>query len=305
MGQLFGAVSFTKNADIDKYKYSGYGIGFDRHFYHPSGRTGRNIIIYGVDMNSFTKIDNRTKDILILDKGSTQGLEHTLSEEKMYSFNFTESNKAICLSLHYNGANSYLFVNGREIYKFKAKDSRIVATPLCLGNISKDWTVDNMKKTGLNGYVYDFSADYDAIAIDGILGIHKYLMKNNNMIQKMFRFIEKVFVVSMSSFGCNALKFVSMNYQDCKVRPEIININSNETSFHIYSVKISKCSGSCNNINDPYATLRVPDVVKNMNVKVLNLISRTNETRYIKWPETYKCICRLDASACNNKQRWN
>ena len=86
-----------------------------------------------------------------------------------------------CLSLHYNGANSYLFVNGTEIYKFKAKDSDIVASPLCLGNISKDFYVDNMKKTGLNGYVYDFSVDYDAIAVDDILGIHKYLMETNNI----------------------------------------------------------------------------------------------------------------------------
>ena len=84
----------------------------------------------------------------------------------MYSVSFTENNKKFCFGLHYNGANSYLFVNGREIYKIKAKDSGIVATPLCLGNISKDWTVDNMKKTGLNGYVYDFSADYGAIAVD-------------------------------------------------------------------------------------------------------------------------------------------
>ena len=79
--------------------------------------------------------------------------------------------------MHYNGANSYLFVNGAEIYKLKTKDSEIVATPLCLGNISKDFSVDNMKKTGLNGYVYDFSADYDAIAVDAILDIHKVLMK--------------------------------------------------------------------------------------------------------------------------------
>ena len=112
--------------------------------------------------------------------GPTQGLEHTLSAEKMYSINFTD--KKFCLSLHYNGANSYLFVNGTEIHKFKAKDSEIVATPLCLGNISKDWSVDNMKKTGFNGYVYDFSVDYDAIAVDDILDIHKYLMKKNNMI---------------------------------------------------------------------------------------------------------------------------
>ena len=84
--------------------------------------------------------------------------------------------------MHYNGGNSYLFVNGREIYKLKAKDSEISATPSCLGNISKDWTVDNMKKTGLNGYVHDFSVDYDAIAVDGILYIRQYLMKKNNMM---------------------------------------------------------------------------------------------------------------------------
>ena len=99
-------------------------------------------------MSSFTKIDNRKKDILILGKGSTQGLEHTPSAEKMYSINFTKNNKEYCVSLLYNGANSYLFVNGVAIYKFKAKDSKIVASPLSLGNISKDWTVDNMKKTG-------------------------------------------------------------------------------------------------------------------------------------------------------------
>ena len=84
----------------------------------------------------------------------------------MYSINFTEHNKKFCLSLHYNEGGSYLFVNGTEIQKFKAKDSEIVATPLCLGKISKDWPVDKMKKTGLNGYVYDFSVDYD---IDVIL----------------------------------------------------------------------------------------------------------------------------------------
>ena len=84
--------------------------------------------------------------------------------------------------MHYNGANSYLFVNGTEIYKFKAKDSKIVATPLCLGNISKDWSVNNMKKTGFNGCVFDFSVDYDAIVVDDIKDIHKYLMKKNNIV---------------------------------------------------------------------------------------------------------------------------
>ena len=90
--------------------------------------------------------------------------------------------KKFCLSFHYNGASSYLFVNGTEIIKFKAKDSEIVATPLCLGNISKDWSVDNMKKIGLNGYIYDFSVDYDAIVVDYILDIHNYLMKKNDIM---------------------------------------------------------------------------------------------------------------------------
>ena len=133
-------------------------------------------------MSSSTKIDNRKKDILILGKGPTQELEHTLSAEKMYSLNFTEHNKKFCLSLHYNGANSYLFVNGKEIHKFKAKDFETLATPLCLGNISKDWAVDNMTKTGLNGYVHVFSVDYDAIAVDDILHIHNNLMKNNDIV---------------------------------------------------------------------------------------------------------------------------
>ena len=82
-----------------------------------------------------------------------------------------------CFSLHYNGANSYLFVNGIEIYKFKAKDSEILATPLWLGNISKKWSVDSMKKTGFNGYVCDFSVDYDATDVVDIKDIHRYLMK--------------------------------------------------------------------------------------------------------------------------------
>ena len=117
-------------------------------------------------MSSFDHIDNKKKDILVLGKGPTQGLENTLTAEKMHSINFTEKNKKFCLSLHYNGANSYLFVNGTEIYKFKAKDSEILVGPICLGNISKDWSVDNMKKTGFSGYIYVFSVDYDTISVD-------------------------------------------------------------------------------------------------------------------------------------------
>ena len=83
--------------------------------------------------------------------------------------------------MYYNGANSYLFVNGTEISKFKAKDSEITPYELCLGNISKDWAIENLKNTGLKGCVYDFSVDYDYISTSGILGIHKYLMKKNEI----------------------------------------------------------------------------------------------------------------------------
>ena len=123
----------------------------------------------------------------------------------------------------------------------------------------------------------------------------------------MFIFIKKVFhigslflpsLVSTTPSSC-----ISMINQACKVRPEIINLNSNEPVFYPFSIKTSKCSGSCNNINDPYAKICVPDIVKDLNVKVFNLMSRTNETRDIKWHETCKYKYRLDASVFNNKQR--
>ena len=140
-----------------------------------------------------------------------------------------------------------------------------------------------MKKTGLNGYVYDFSADYDAVG-----------------------FIKKCFFTTMM-LSCSVLNAISLqctsrNNQECKARPEVININSNEPLFYPYSILVTKCSGSCNNINAPFAKLCVFDVVKRINVKVFNLMSITNETRYIGWHETCRCKCRLDASVCNNKK---
>ena len=144
---MFGAVKLTKHVDIDLYKYSGYGIGFDKKgFFSTGDEVGKNVITFGVDMSLSSHIDNTNKDILILGKGPTQRLEHTLAAEKLYSIFFTKQNTKFCLSLHYNGANSYLFVNGAEIIKFKAKDSEITAYLLRLGNISKDWSVDDMKK---------------------------------------------------------------------------------------------------------------------------------------------------------------
>ena len=125
----------------------------------------------------------------------------------------------------------------------------------------------------------------------------------------MFRLVKRVFISAIMYLDnlsiVNSLECISISNQECKVRPEIVNVNSNEPIFYPFSIKTSKCSGSCNNINDPYAKLCVPDVVKNLNVKVFNLISRTNETRHIEWHETCECKCRLDKSVCNTKQHWN
>ena len=96
-----------------------------------------------------------------------------------------------------------------------------------------------------------------------------------------------------------------MKNQECKVRPEIISINSNNPMFYPFSIKVNKCNGNCNNINDPYARICVPDIVKTLNIKVFNLMSRNNETRQIKWHEKCKCTCRLDSIICNNKQKQN
>ena len=125
----------------------------------------------------------------------------------------------------------------------------------------------------------------------------------------MFRFIKQIFISAIMYFGnlsnINSLECVSMKNQECKVRPQIVDINSNNSIFCPFSIKTNKCSGNCNNINDPYAKICVPDTVKDLNVRVFNLMSRTNETRHIKWHETCKCICRLDKIICNSKQRWN
>ena len=122
------------------------------------------------------------KNILILGKGPMQGLEHTLTAEKLNSINFTKEKTKFCLSLCFNGANSYLLAKGTEIIKIKAKDSEINPYELCLEILSKDWSVDNLKKTSLKGCVYEFSVDYDAIEVYDILDIHTYLMEKNGIV---------------------------------------------------------------------------------------------------------------------------
>ena len=116
----------------------------------------------------------------------------------------------------------------------------------------------------------------------------------------MFGFIKKIFLIGSlflsSLVSTTPLSCISMINQACKKRPEIINVNNNEPLFYPFSIKTSKCSRSFKNINVPYSKICVPDVAKDLSVKVFNLMSRTNETKHIKWHETCKCKCRLDAS---------
>ena len=125
----------------------------------------------------------------------------------------------------------------------------------------------------------------------------------------MFRFSEQIFISAMMLFNSllnvNPLEYITMKNQECKVRPEIVDISSNNPIFYPFSIKINKCGGNCNNINDPYAKICVPDTVKDLNAKVFNLVTLTNETRHIKFHESCKCICRLDKIICNSKRRWN
>ena len=121
------------------------------------------------------------------------------------------------------------------------------------------------------------------------------------MLKKCFFRINNV-IKFYKCFRC-----ISIKNQEYKIRPEIININSNSNNpiFYPFSIKINKCCGNFNNINNPYAKICVPDVIKDLNVKVFNLISRINETKFIKWHKNCKCECRLNAIVCNNKQMWN
>ena len=111
--------------------------------------------------------------------------------------------------------------------------------------------------------------------------------------------------IAFSSLSVNPLECVSMNNQKCKIRSEIISVNTDEPVFYPYNFTKNQCKGSCNTINDPYAKVCVPNTIKNINVKVFNLISRTNEARHIEWYKTCKRKCRLGSGVCTNKQRWN
>ena len=126
---------------------------------------------------------------------------------------------------------------------------------------------------------------------------------------KIFRFVKKLFFIGLTILSdctkVSSLSCISMNNQECKTRPQVINVNGDEPVFFPFSIETSKCSGSCNNINYLCAKICIPDVAKNINVKVFNLMSRTNEARFIEWHKTCKCECKFGENVCNSKQRCN
>ena len=190
---LFGAMQITKNAtDNSKNNYKRYGICFDkksqfghtiteRGFTHTSN--GRNVLIFGADMSFSVHATNRANNIYLMGEGLTQGVhDTTLYVEKDYYRNFTDPGKKFVLSLHYNGRDSYLLVNGRQKLKFKAKPDQLVKEKLCIENLSDQWTASESEKTGLYGSIYDFLVDYQAIVgIGPIYDMHRYLMTKHNI----------------------------------------------------------------------------------------------------------------------------
>ena len=189
---LFGVMQITKNADNSKNNYKGHGICFDErsqfgHTITEDGRAhtanGRNVLIFGVDMSFSVHATNRANNIYVMGDVLTQGIhDTTLYVEKNYYRNFTNPGKKFVLSLHYNGDDSYLFINGRQELKFKCKTDQLVKEKLCIGNLSNQWTASESEKTGLYGNIYDFLVDYQAIVgVGPIYNMHRYLLTKHNI----------------------------------------------------------------------------------------------------------------------------
>ena len=189
---LFGAMKITKNTDSSKNNYTGYGLCFDEggEFGHTVkqgnfNRTtnAKNVIIFGVDMSFSIYATNRANNISVMGKDFFQGInDTTIYAEKLFHNNFTEFGAKFVLSLHYNGDNSYLFANGRQELKFKAKDDQIINEKLCLGNLSNEWATSESEKTGVYGNIYDFVINYKTIkGVKPIYDMHRYLMAKHNI----------------------------------------------------------------------------------------------------------------------------
>ena len=182
--KLFGVTTIVENSNKEQYVYSGYGIAFDGKVSWSFGNDfARNVIIIGVDNSSSSHSDNQKNDFLILGEAGTFGINGSFgAPEKKFSINFSKAKTKLCLSLRCNGDNSYLFVNRKEMSKFKVNNKTVnFPTHFSLGSISNKFRFTESKEVCLKGIVYDFSVDYEAVYKSGILNIHKYLMIKNNI----------------------------------------------------------------------------------------------------------------------------
>ena len=183
---LFGAMKITKNTDYSKNNYTGYGLYFDEggDFNKGNINNGKNVIIFGVHESSLVHANNKANKIFVMGDLFVQEInDTTLYAEKLYGQNFTEANKKFVLSLPYNSDNSYLFVNGKQEIKFKAKDDQIINEKLYLGNLSSEWTKSESEKTGLYRDIYDFVIDFKSInGVKPIYDMHRYLMTKHNIV---------------------------------------------------------------------------------------------------------------------------
>ena len=250
------------------------GIIFDScsEFSLPEGSMVKNVIIFEPDVSSSVHIDNKRKDILILGKGPTKGLNDTTLTAEAKFTHFTHPTKRFVLSLHYNGSNSFLFVNATKINQFKAEDSQIKHYRFCLGNISKDFTINNLKKrTGLKASATFFSVDINPIDTNDILDSHKYLMKKS-VYKTIFELIEKIFMglLTRTVNASNHTKFISLRNKKCEIQLSLINLHSTEYSqeFHYYpfTVKLYRCVGSYNYLNDLSNKLCVRNKTEDLNI---------------------------------------
>ena len=157
-------MQITKNSDTSKYKDKGYGICFYKGGTFSKGNinNGRNVLIFGVDESSLVHTNNKVNNIYVMGHLFVQGINNTtLYADKVYSQNFTQQSKKFVLNLHYNGDDSYFFINGKQELKIKCKTEHLVKEKLCLGNLSDEWTTSGSEKTGLHGNIYDFVVDFE------------------------------------------------------------------------------------------------------------------------------------------------
>ena len=235
-------------------------------------------------------------------EGLMQDIHDTmLYVEKNYWRNFTDPGKKF-INLHYNGDESYFFVNGRQELKFKAKTDQLVKEKLCIGNLSDQWTASESEKTGLYGSIYDFVVDYEQIVgVKTIYDMHRYLMTKHNIKPYIYdTYYIKMWLIGLtvSLFGIiktKALECVTVVNQKCMPRPKILDVNEGvgEALFYPSNVLINKCSESCNMLDNPMAKLCIPCIVKRVNMQVYNFLMRLNETRNVLWHESCKCVCKL------------